>query len=367
MNKAAAFIAATLLAAVPATAQAQINIAVAGPMTGSLALLGIQIRSGAEAAVAEINAAGGLLGEQVVLTTADDTCSADRAEAVANQLAGAGTVLVVGHLCSAAAIAASDVYADENIVQIAPGAPDPRYTEERAGPGIFRLFGREDRQGPAIAELLLDQPAEALVAVIDDRSPYGRRLADSVVDALSEAGRPPDLTETYSVADPDFAGLVADLGAAGIDAVFVGGNAEDVAELRLEMERQGFDPLLVGGDTLADAEYGAIAGEAADGTVFTYQPDPLALAEAAAAVAAIRAAGGSPDGFALYAYAAVEVWSAAVARTETTAFDAISAEIATGTFQTAIGEVSFSPIGDYEGPDWVWYVWSAGDIATYRQ
>lgn len=359
-----AIIAAAALAASASAANAEIRIAVAGPMSGSLALLGIQIRSGAEAAVAAINGDGGLLGEEIVLDVVDDGCAADRAEAVANQIAGAGVVFVAGHLCTAAAIAASPVYAAEEIIQIAPGAPGPRFTDERPGPGVFRLFGREDEQAPTIATFLADQPPDAAIAIIDDRRPYGSRLTDAVVDALAAAGRDPAIVDSYSV-NADLGALVEELADADIDVVFVGASAEDVAEIRLEMDRQGFEPLLIAGDTLADPAFFEAAGSAANGIVFTYQPDPMAFPEAADAIAEIEAAGGSPEGFALYAYAAVEVWAEAVRRSGTPAFNAVAGTIANGSFQTAVGQVQFGPDGDLQATGWVWYQWSDGVIERY--
>ncbi len=351
--------AGAMLAAAAAPAAAEIRIAVAGPMSGSLALLGVQIRSGAEAAVAAINESGGLLGEEVVLEVADDACNADRAEALANQLAGADIVFVVGHLCSAPAIAASQVYAAEEIIQIAPGAPDPRFTEERPGPGVFRLFGREDDQGRVIAEMLAEQPADDFIAVIDDRSPYGSRLADWVLDALDDIGRGPDLVDSYSVADPDIPGLVNRLRAAGINAVFVGGTAEDVAAIRRAMVEADYEPLLIGGDVLADTAFPELAGDAATGILFPYQPDFTGEPEAADAVAAIAAGNGSPGGFALYAYAAVEVWAEAVRQIGALDYGDLVATISEGTFDTVVGTIGFNDIGGFSDIGWVWYRWGA--------
>ena len=347
-------------------AAAEIRIAVAGPMSGSLATLGAQIRDGAAAAVAAINAAGGLLGEEVVLDIADDGCSEDRADDIANQLAGAGVVMVVGHLCSAAAIAASAVYAAEGIIQIAPGAPDPRFTDERPGDGIFRLFGREDEQGPTAAAFLASLPQEAAIAVIDDLSAYGVRLADSVVEALEAANRPAALVQSYSIANPDFAGLVEGLQEAGIGAVFVGGTAEDIAALRLVMADQDYSPILVGGDVLASQTYSVAAGEAADGILFTYPPDPRLDPAASTAIAAITATGGDSAGFALYAYAAVEVWAAAVAEAGTTNATPVASAIAGGPFDTALGAISFTG-GNVSYPGWVIYAWDSGEITVFSQ
>ena len=134
-------------------------------------------------------------------------------------------VLVVGHLCSAASIAAAEVYAAEGIIQIAPGAPDPRFTDFRPGEGVFRIFGRQDEQGPTVAAFLMDLPEDVAIAVLDDLSVYGGRLADSVLSAMSDAGRAPLIAESYSGANPDFVGLVDRLQIAGIAAVFIGGAA----------------------------------------------------------------------------------------------------------------------------------------------
>src|SRR5215510_5144811 len=111
------------LLASPATAVAQeISIAIAGPVTGSEAVSGRQMTDGAELAVADINAAGGLLGKRLKFTVNDDACDPKQARSVAEKLAGAKVPFVVGHFCSAASIAASEVYADSNILQISPAS-----------------------------------------------------------------------------------------------------------------------------------------------------------------------------------------------------------------------------------------------------
>src|ERR1700741_791699 len=84
----------------PAWAEGTITIAVAGPMTGKEASFGAQFKAGAEAAVADINAKGGVLGKKLALQTGDDQCDPKQARAVAEQLAAAGNVVVAGHSCS---------------------------------------------------------------------------------------------------------------------------------------------------------------------------------------------------------------------------------------------------------------------------
>src|SRR5205814_321351 len=121
-------LAAILLAA---PARAVIVIGVAGPMTGSNAAFGEQFRRGAERAVADLNAKGGVLGQKLRLVTGDDACDPKQAVSVANDLASKGAVFVAGHYCSSSSIPASDVYAESGIVQISPASTATELTDRK--------------------------------------------------------------------------------------------------------------------------------------------------------------------------------------------------------------------------------------------
>ncbi|MBN8903952.1 MAG: ABC transporter substrate-binding protein, partial [Rhodospirillales bacterium] len=86
---------ALTLAAAPA--QAQVHIATVGPMTGEYAAFGQQMKAGAEQAVADINKAGGINGQKLVLDVGDDACDPKQAVSVANQMAAKGVKFVAGH------------------------------------------------------------------------------------------------------------------------------------------------------------------------------------------------------------------------------------------------------------------------------
>ena len=118
-----AFAAAGLGAVSGASAQSEISIAVAGPMTGEYASFGAQFKAGAEAAVADIDKAGGVLGKKLKLEIGDDACDPKQARSVAEQLAAKGVVFVAGHYCSGSSIPASDVYNEAGIIQISPVPP----------------------------------------------------------------------------------------------------------------------------------------------------------------------------------------------------------------------------------------------------
>src|SRR5438105_912275 len=114
-------------------AQAQeITIATVGPMTGQYASFGEQMRRGAEMAVRDINAAGGVLGRQLRLEIGDDACDPRQAVAVANQMVSRHVAFVAGHYCSGSSIPASEVYAEERILQISPASTNPTLTDRGA-------------------------------------------------------------------------------------------------------------------------------------------------------------------------------------------------------------------------------------------
>jgi branched-chain amino acid transport system substrate-binding protein len=144
----------SLGALMSSAAYAEIVIATAGPMTGQYASFGAQMKAGAEQAVADINAKGGVLGEKLVLEVGDDACDPKQAVAVANQMVGKDIKLMAGHFCSGSSIPASQVYAEESIIQISPASTNPKYTDERPGPGTYRVCGRDDQQGQVAGKFL---------------------------------------------------------------------------------------------------------------------------------------------------------------------------------------------------------------------
>ncbi len=173
-----------------AAAQAQIHIATAGPQTGQYAAFGQQMTEGAKQAVADINKAGGVLGQQLVLDVGDDACDPRQAVSVANDLASKGDKMVAGHFCSGSSIPASKVYADEGILQISPASTNPKYTDE-GGWNTFRVCGRDDQQGQVAGKYLAEHFKGDKIAILNDNSAYGKGLADETAKALRANGVQP--------------------------------------------------------------------------------------------------------------------------------------------------------------------------------
>lgn len=357
--------AAMLTAATAAGARAELLVGVAGPLTGRYQARGLEAQIGTELAVAELNAAGGVLGEPVQVVTADDACDPDQAVAVARGLAARGVVLVVGHSCSGAAIAAAPVYVEARIVQISPSATNPRLTT--AGwPTVFRVSGRDDQQGAMAGDYLARRWGGARIAILHDGTTYGRGLAEETRARLRADGATEALFLAYAPAAVDFSHEAARLVEAGIDAVYIGGRETEAALIVLQARAAGSDAAVVAGDALVSDDFWLIAGQAADGAVFTFAPDPAATPAAAAVVERLRAQGLlGPVGYTLHAYAAVQAWAQAADHAGTTASGAVAEALRRHAFDTVLGTIGFDANGDVTGiPTYVWYTWQDGD---YRE
>ena len=346
--------------ALTGAAWAEIKIATAGPMTGDYATFGAQMKAGAEQAVADINAAGGVMGEQLSLAVEDDRCDPKEAVAVANRVASSGAVLMAGHFCSGSSIPASAVYEEEGVVQISPASTNPKFTDERPGPGIFRVCGRDDQQGQVAGAYLADHFKDAKVAILHDKSAYGKGLADETQKAMEAAGKKADLYEAYTAGEQDYTALVTKLKNEGIGVVYVGGYHTEAGLIKRQMVEQGMDAVLMSGDALVTDEYWEITGDAGAGTLMTFSPDPRKSPDATAVVEALRAKSIEPEGYVLYTYAAIQAWAQAVEAAKSTEQEAVVKALNDGTFKTVLGTLEFDDKGDVSLPGYVFYEWKEG-------
>ena len=350
-----------LLAITPGgAALAEITIATAGPMSGQYAVFGANMRAGAEQAVADINAAGGVLGQKLRLEIGDDACDPKRAVAVANQMAGRGIAFMAGHFCSGSSIPASEVYAEQNIVQISPASTHPKLTDERPGPGVMRVCGRDDQQGLVAGEFLASEFGDMNVAIVHDNSTYGKGLADQTQKSMNAAGKVETLYDVYTPGERDYGILVSRLKAARIDALYVGGSYPEASLIVRHMREEGMDTVLISGDDLVTDRFWSLTGEAGEGTLMTFSPDPLKNPQAAEVIAAFEAKGVVPEFPLLYTYATIQAWAQAAEAAGSVDFEPIVEALNSGTFDTVLGEFSFDHKGDASLPGYIFYKWSQG-------
>jgi len=342
------------------TALADITIGMAGPITGQYAAFGEQLKRGAELVVADINAAGGVNGEQLVLEIGDDACDPKQAVAVANQMVSKGIKVMAGHFCSGSSIPASQVYAEEGILQISPASTNPLFTEGGLW-NTHRVCGRDDAQGIVAGNFLAKNYKGKKIAIIDDKSPYGKGLADETRKALNAAGEKETLNESYTAGEKDYTALVSKMKDAGIEAVYVGGYHTEGGLILRQMREQGMAAQMVSGDAFNTEEFWTIAGTAGEGMIFTFAPEPRNNPAAKEVVEKFKAAGYDPEGYTLYAYAAVQTWAQAATATGGTDGKKIAEWLRAGNpVKTVLGELSLNEKGDIKDAKYVWYKFSNG-------
>lgn len=346
---------ALLLLTGAAQAAEPLRIGLALPLSGVDAGFGQGARLGAEQAVAEINRAGGVLGQKIQLVVQDDAGDPKQALAAARKLAGAGVRFVVGHINSGAAAAASPVYEEAGIVSVTPGATWAPLTRRGAGL-LFRLAGSDAQQGALGGTLLAQRFRDRPVALIHDKTSFGRSLADEAARALKAGGGRERLFEGVSRDDREVAGLVAKLRALGIEAVYFGGLQAPAAMLLKAMREAGLATTLIGSDGLLDKDFAATAGPAAEGTIMTLAPNPPRLPE-------MRGAARSPrtpeaETFAGAAYAAIEVIRQGAESARSTEPARVAAALHGGAaLRTVLGEIAFDARGDLARPPFAVATW----------
>ena len=363
--------AATALAAFATTgAGAQdIVVATAGPMTGQYAAFGEQMRRGAEMAVADINAKGGVLGRKLKLEVGDDACDPKQAVAVANQMVGKKVAFMAGHFCSSSSIPASAVYAEAGILQMSPASTNPALTDDAAKKGwsnVFRVCGRDDAQGVTAGKYLATKFKGKNVAIIHDKSAYGKGLADETKKAMNAAGLKESMYEAINQGDKDFSALVSKMKAAKVSAIYLGGYHTEAGLIVRQAREQGLAALLVSGDALVTDEFWKITGKAGEGTLMTFAPDPRNVAAAKAVVEKFKAQKYDPEGYTLYTYAAIQVFADAANKAKSVKLADLVKTLKANRYQTVIGPIDFDKKGDIKDPQYVFYAWKDGKYAELK-
>jgi len=335
-------------------------IAIVGPVTGQYASFGAQMTNGGQMAVEDINEAGGVLGKKLDLQIGDDACDPKQAVAVANQMAGNNVALVAGHYCSGSSIPASKVYAEADMVQISPASTNPAFTDDRSGPNIYRVCGRDDQQGGIAGKYLATHFADKDIAIVHDKTAYGKGLADEVKKTLNAAGKQETLYEAITAGDKDYSALVSKLKQANIDVLFYGGYHTEAGLIIRQMRDQGMATILMGGDALITQEFWSITGPAGEGTLMTFSPDPRKNPAAAEVVKRFKEKGIEPEGYVLYTYAAVQTWKQAAEKAKSTESADVVKAMNDTEFDTVIGKFKFNEKGDPNLPPYAVYRWSNG-------
>ncbi len=322
-----------LLFAGAARAEA-LTVGISAPLSGPNEPLGRQVSQGAGIAAKALG---------VEIRTADDACTAEGGAAAARGFADAKVDVVIGFLCTEAIEAALPILKDAGIPVVTIGVRTESLTDRREKTGwpVWRLGPRGDDERNAAASLLTKLWRGDLFAIVDDGTIYGRELAETVRNAAERAALKPVFIDTYRPDSDNQIGLVGRLKRAGATRVFAGGDGDDVAIMGRDAAQLEAGVTFAGGEALraapGDVPY-------AQGTLMVAMPEWADEADMKT-LDDFAAAKIIPEGYALPAYAAVEVaWSAAARAAKDG--KPVAQELTGQDFVTAIGPVRFDAKGD---------------------
>jgi len=314
-------------------------------------------------AVKDINAAGGVNGEQIKLEIGDDQCDPKQAPIVANDLVAKGVVFVAGHFCSGSSIPASEVYMEEGVLQMTPASTNPAFTEGPAAKGvktIFRTCGRDDKQGSFAGPWMAKTYAGKKVAILDDKSAYGQGLANETQKNMEGAGLKTAVRDTYTQKEKDFSALITKLKSSGVEAVYIGGYHNDVGLMVRQAREQGFNAAFISADALNTAEFWSISGPAGEGLRYSDGASAVNLDSAKAVVEKFRAGSYEPEGYTLNSYAAIQAWAAAANIAKSTDGAKVAEALHGNKIDTVLGGLTWDAEGDLTEVNYAWYVWHDG-------
>jgi branched-chain amino acid transport system substrate-binding protein len=339
------------------TAAAQVKIGVAGPITGANAATGAQMKNGVDQAAADINKAGGILGQKITVEYGDDVSDPKQGVSVANDFAGDGVKFVIGNYNSGVTIPSSEVYQENGILEITPASTNPTVTE-RGMWNIFRVCGRDDQQGRVAGDYILKHFKGKRIAFVNDKTTYGKGLADETLKTIKAGGMDSVLYEGINTGEKDYSALVSKIKQSGADLVYFGGLYTEAGLIVRQMRDQGVTAPLMGGDGITSDEFASVGGPGVVGSLMTYGPDPRNRPEAKAVVAEFRAKNFEPEAYTLYSYAAVQIIAQAATAANSLDPKKVADKMHSGmTFNTVIGNISYDKKGDITRLDYVVYRW----------
>ncbi|USX18156.1 branched-chain amino acid ABC transporter substrate-binding protein [Oxalobacteraceae bacterium OTU3REALA1] len=267
---------ALALAAGATAVQAEdiIKIGHVAATSGPIAHLGKDNENGARMAVDELNAKGVVIGGKkykIVLQAEDDAADPKQATAAAQKLVDARVQGVIGHETSGTSIPASRIYYDAGIPQISPSASNPQYTRQRYNT-TFRNVANDEQLGAALARYAMQQVKAKRIAVIDDRTAYGKGLVDEFVKNVKRGGAASgsSIVSTQFTNDKatDFSAILTAVKATKPDMIFFGGMDAVAGPMLRQMKQLAIPIKFMGGDGMCSDSVPRLAGNAmSDGQV----------------------------------------------------------------------------------------------------
>lgn len=321
-----------------------IKLGMLAPFSGSESAFGDYMKNGAQLAIDEINADGGIDGRELELVVEDDACDATTAVAGANKLVTEGVVASVGGYCSGATLPTLPIFDEAGVPMVIPAANSNELVKQKL-PGVFLINGTGTQQAEAAVTYAQKTGAKS-VAAINDATAYAKDLADSFEAQAKEAGLTVDFNAVVTPGENDYAAVATQLADAKPDLVYWTGYYQEGGLIARQSKDAGFEGTFLVGDGSVDAKFAEIAGKGYTEHVlgtFTQTPDMLEGADKWIADYK-KLAGADPGPYSTQAYDAVNVVAEAMKEAKGTDFDkVVKALEGLKDFETLGGPLTFMP------------------------
>lgn len=325
-----------------------IKIAFAGPFTGAYGAYGTQLLSGAMQAANDINSQGGIKGVKIEIDPLDDQCNPDLALKIAQNIIDSKSYhAVIGHVCSAATLATSNLYAKANMLVITPTATNNKITERNIST-LFRMVGTDQQQSVAAANFIANTLKSKRIAILHDQELYSKDLADLVSEQLLQLGTTPVLYQGVLRGTHNFTPIIKKLKALDADAVYFAGLYPEVSSLAKTLNILELQIPLITADAAAINKLITNVGnpKVANSILMTFADNPHSLVSSKTVISAMQKNHLETTGYALYAYATVQVIAKAIDSTNTTDSHTLANWLHHNEVETVLGKKSWATNGD---------------------
>jgi branched-chain amino acid transport system substrate-binding protein len=280
-----------------------------------------------------------------VLVAEDDQADPKVGATVAQKLVDAKVAGVVGHLNSGTSIPASPIYSQAGIPVISGSATNPKLTEQ-GFKTQFRVVGRDDQQGPAIAQYLADTRKPKTVAVIDDATAYGEGIANEVEKTLKAAKVNVLPREKGTDKTTDWKAILTKLRGRNPDAVFYGGMDATGGPLVKQGRELGIKAVFAFGDGACTDEMAKLAGQAAEGLLCSQAGLPVDAADKKFLESYKKKFNADPILYSPFTYDAANILIAAMQKANSTDPKKYLPEVSKIDFDGVTGKIAFDQKGD---------------------
>ena len=238
------------------------------PLTGDAAQWGIPPRNGAQLAVDEINAKGGVAGKRLVLTVEDTRCEPkEGVSAFSKLLAEQDIKIVLGGVCSSVTLAVAPLAERNHILLVSPASTNPKITS--AGDFIFRVIPSDDLRGKVFAEYLFNDLKIGRVAMLYINNEGGVGNKDTFEERFTQLGGQIEIEEAYQQNATDLRSQLTKVKSSEAEAMLVVSYPKDtILVMKQARELDIGKPLYFQTEAVEDPNVLREAGAAAEGATY---------------------------------------------------------------------------------------------------